>query len=217
MKVFISAILFMLLVISCTVTEKNMSGIYRLHSPSRSMLVLHEDHRFEFVKNFAQPGPAFFPDSTELNFRTAGNWQRDQRGLLLLNSFTGNHENAEEQVRDSVTRNTDISSYSFWDQYGDPLPIRLIRFPANRAKLHKSNIVSFFAEDFAAWDTIEFHFYGYRPYRWIITPAERMNNHQHRITLYEPFRAGYFKDKALVPGRKKITDPEKSFALYKSR
>ncbi|HEX5654950.1 MAG TPA: hypothetical protein VFX58_17865 [Chitinophagaceae bacterium] len=216
MKVFISTVLFMLLVISCK-TAKNISGIYRLHAASRTMLVLHEDHRFEFVKNFAQPGPAFFPDSTELNFRTVGTWQQDQSGRLLLNSFTTNYENAEELVKDSVTRNTDISSFSFWDQYGDPLPIRLIRFPANRTKLHKSNIVSFFAEDFAAYDTMEFHFYGYRPYRWIITPAERMNNHQHRITLYEPFRGGYFKNKTLVPVRKKITDPEKSFALYKSR
>jgi hypothetical protein len=217
MKVFISAILVMQLVLSCNTSGKNISGVYRLRPASRTMLILHEDHRFEFIKNFAEPGPAFFPDSTDLNFRTAGNWQQGQKGQLILNSFTANQDNINELTSDSITRNTDISSFSFWDQYGDPLAIRLIRFPANRAKLHKSNIVSFFAEDFAAYDTIEFHFYGYRPYRWIITPAERMNNHQHRITLYEPFRAGYFKNKALVPGRKKITDPAKSFALYKSQ
>ncbi|HET9429678.1 MAG TPA: hypothetical protein VFO70_00820, partial [Chitinophagaceae bacterium] len=163
------------------------------------------------------PGPAFFPDSTELNFRTSGNWILKRNHQLILNSFSKADTSFSEMARDSVTRNTDLTSFSFWDQYGDPVPIRLIHFPANRIKLHRSNSISFFAQDFKETDTIEFHFYGYMPYRWLARTGEAMTNQQHLITLFEQYRHGYFRDVNLVATRNKLSSPDKSFSIYKSK
>ena len=214
MKGISAAILLALLTCSCTVTEQNIAGTYRLKDHSRTQLVLNKDKTFEFVKNFQEPGPVFFPDSTELNYRTSGNWQLSN-GQVILNSFAkGNVEFARE-ANDSITAKTDITSFSFWDQYGDAVPIRLIRFPANRTKLHKSNVISFFAEDFIKTDTLEFHFYGYLPYRWINKATEAGVNNQHRITLYEQTRPGFFHNVVLNTERKKLSSPDKSFYLVR--
>ena len=215
MRILLPLLMLIIICFSCKVNEKNLVGTYRLRTPSKTMLVLKEDKTFEFVKNFSEPGPVFFPDSTELNYRTAGNWQWND-GQLILNSFPSGSHDFTEQAKDSVTRNTDITSFSFWDQYGDPVPIRLIKFPANRTKLHKSNVISFFAQDFVGTDTLEFHFYGYAPYRWISPAAETGSNSQHRITLYEQNRLGFFNNVVLTGQRNKLSSPDRSFSLFKS-
>ncbi|HEX6193047.1 MAG TPA: hypothetical protein VFZ42_11820 [Chitinophagaceae bacterium] len=215
MKWFSTAILLAFIICSCKVTEHNIAGTYRLKSPSRTKLVLNKDKTFEFVKNFEEPGPLFFPDSTDLNYHTSGRWQLNN-DQLILNSFTGESGEFARQAKDSVTHKTDITSFSFWNQYGDPVPIRLIRFPANRTKLHKSNVISFFAEDFVNTDTLEFHFYGYLPYQWLSTPGATSSNSQHRITLYEQTRQGFFQNVILTTDRKKLVSPDKAFTLYKN-
>ena len=214
MKILLPSLLLTILLYACSVTERNVTGTYKLKSASKTRLVLKDDKTFEFVKNFSEPGPQFLPDSTEWNFRTVGSWQLEENGKLVLNSSTQNGSFSEHAI-DIVTPNTDITSFSFWDQYGDAVPIRLIRFPANRTKLYKGNIISFFADDFSNTDTIEFHFYGYRPYRWIVSPAQTGKNNQHRVTLYEQIRPGYFNNMVLTADRKKLLSGDRSFSLFK--
>lgn len=206
------------LIVSCKVTEKNITGTYRLKDVPKTKLVLHKNNTFSFTKNFAQPGPAFFPDSTEMNFQTTGHWQLTKNGLLLLNSFpamsTGNHA----AMADSVQYNSSITSFSFWDSYGDPVPIRFIKFLPAKIKFHRGNSISFFIEDFNPRDTMEFHFYGYAPVKWPgITPQDQQQNNTHRITLYEPVRPGYLTNIPLTADRKKLVSADKSFALVKSK
>ena len=161
------------------------------------------------------PAQVFFPDSTELNFRTNGYWKLGTNGRLVLNSESNFSPSYNKPFLDSITRNTEITSFSFWDTYGEPIPIRMIRFPANMVKLHKSNIISFFAEDFQHNDTLEFHFYGYPPHRWAHDPNAGLSNSQHRITLFQQDRPGYFKEMVLLAERKKLVAPDKSFTLFK--
>lgn len=216
LKTILTFLLFFLTV-SCKVTENNITGTYRLKEVPKTKLLLHKDNTFSFTKNFAQPGPAFFPDSTEMNFQTAGSWQLTKKGLLLLNSFpaaTGNNDT----ITDSVQYNTSITSFSFWDSYGDPVPIRFIKFLPAKIKFHRGNSISFFIEDFNPKDTMEFHFYGYAPVKWPgTTPRDQLQNNTHRITLYEPLRPGYLSNITLTAGRKKLVSADKSFALVKSK
>ncbi len=210
--------LLFFLTVSCKVTEKNITGTYRLKEVPKTKLLLHKDKTFSFTKNFAQPGPAFFPDSTEMNFQTAGHWQLTKNGLLLLNSFpaitTGNHAT----IADSVQYNSSITSFSFWDSYGDPVPIRFIKFLPAKIKFHRGNSISFFIEDFNPKDTMEFHFYGYAPVKWPgTTPQDQLQNNTHRITLYEPVRPGYLTNITLTADKKKLVSTDKSFALVKSK
>jgi hypothetical protein len=212
-------ILFLLLISflsSCSVTEKNIAGTYRLNTPSKTKLVLNKDKTFEFVKNFAGPGPVFFPDSTEMNFRTRGEWRLDQHHNLILNSFPPQPKHAAISNRDSVIHHASITSLSFWDSYGDPVPIRFIKFLPDKIKFYRGNTISFFREDFGKIDTLEFHFYGYAPVKWPSRTAEYYNyNHTRWFVLQEEERLGYFDEVILSAEKNKLISPDKTFALYK--
>lgn len=210
--------LLFFLTVSCRVTEKNIAGTYTLKDVPKTKLLLHKDNTFSFTKNFAQPGPAFFPDSTEMNFQTAGSWELTKKGTLLLNSFPATIAVKDHTIADSVQYNTSITSFSFWDRYGDPVPIRFIKFLPTKIKFHRGNSISFFIEDFNPKDTMEFHFYGYAPMKWPgATPQDQQQNNTHRITLYEPVRPGYLINVTLTADRKKLVSTDKSFALVKSK
>ncbi len=213
MKPYILFASLSILLFSCKVSEKNIAGTYRLNQPSRTQLVLKNDKTFEFVKNFSEPGPVFFPDSTEFNYRTSGNWTLSPNGSLILNSFTG-QQPALKQPADSILNNPAMTSFSFWNEYGDPVNIRFMKFPPDKIKLYKANSISFFAEDFDKKDTLEFHFYGYAPVKW---PGNfsAASNGSHSVTLFEEQRHGFFKNVALKAQRKKLLAADKSFALYK--
>jgi hypothetical protein len=212
----LACILLIFVFSSCAVTEKNIPGTYRLNIPSKTKLVLNKDKTFEFVKNFAGPGPVFFPDSTEMNFRTRGQWRLDPHHNLVLSSFPADTQPAFLKKRDSVTHHTSITSLSFWDAYGDPVPIRFIKFLPDKIKFYRGNTISFFREDFSKMDTLEFHFYGYAPVKWPSSKAENYNyNHTRRFILHEEERYPYFNELILSAEKNKLISPDKTFALYR--
>jgi hypothetical protein len=208
--VYVAALAFS----SCSVTEQNVAGTYRLKAPSKTKLVLNKDKTFEFVKNFSEPGPVFFPDSTEMNFRTTGSWKLDENKKIVLNSFPGDVAVKPVREKDSVIHTT-ITTFSFWDNYGDPVPIRFMKFPPAKIKLYNANSISFFAGDFGKTDTLEFYFYGYQPVKWRGQFQQMADNFSHRITLYEELRPGYFNQIYFSTKRKRLISADKSFALYK--
>jgi hypothetical protein len=207
---------FSVILCACRVTEKNIVGVYRLKKAPKTKLVLKADKTFEFVKNLPGPGLEVFPDSTGLNFKTSGNWQLDKKGQLLLNSFPDKSPDTAPDWPITITRNTEITSISFWDDYNDPAPIRFIKFPDDRIKFRLGNSISFFAGDFNKTDTLEFHFYGYGPYTWrYMTNTGESNNH-YKIILNEEDRQGFFKDVAFPVKRKKIGCPLSHLSLIKT-
>jgi hypothetical protein len=216
-KTTVFVIVASFLVCSCSVTEQKLAGVYKLKGGSRTQLVLKRDKTFEFVKNFSEPGPVFLPDSTEMNFRTAGNWVLDNKKQVVLNSF-GNGKNAiPVREKDSIIANTTITSFSFWNSYGDPVSIRFMKFPTDKIKLYKANTISFFSGDFGKTDTLEFHFYGYAPIKWPGQFHQMADNASHRVTLFEEERPGYFSQLTLSTKGKKLISSDKSFALYKTK
>jgi hypothetical protein len=213
---FFAVSLLVILLAGCRVSEQTIAGTYRLRVPSKTMLVLNKDKTFEFVKNFSEPGPLFFPDSTEMNFRTRGKWMLNEQGQLVLNS-EGHGKHGSILLKDSVVHNTSLTSLSFWDSYGDPITIRFIKFLPDKMKFYRGNTISFFKEDFAGKDTLEFHFYGYRPVKWPSPTAQNFpDNHSRTFILYEEDRDGYFNNMVLSPEKNKLISTDKSFALYKN-
>ncbi len=212
------AIFLIFTLLSCSVSKRTIPGTYHLKDVPKTKLVLHKDNTFSFTKNFAQPGPAFFPDSTEMNFTTTGHWQLSKNGRLLLNSFPAVVTGNNDTIADSVQYNTSITSFSFRDSYGDPVPIRFIKFLPAKIKFHRGNSISFFNEDFNPKDTMEFHFYGYAPVKWPgTTPQDQQQNNTHHITLYEPVRPGYLKNITLTAGKKKLVSTDQHFVLVKGK
>jgi hypothetical protein len=211
-----TAFLFAIVITGCGVSERTVAGTYRLRLPSKTKLILNKDKTFEFVKNFSEPGPLFFPDSTEMNFRTRGKWTLNEQGQLVLNSDPAN-EDMHLLVKDSVVHNTSLTSLSFRDSYGDPVAIRFIKFLPDKIKFYRGNTISFFKEDFSKTDTLEFHFYGYAPVKWPSATAQNFSdNHSRTFILYEEDREGYFNNVVLSAEKNKLISTDKSFALYKN-
>jgi hypothetical protein len=210
-------ILFLLILSSCKITEQNIVGTYRLKKAPKTKLVLKADKTFEFVKNLPKPGIEVFPDSTDLNFRTTGSWQLDNKVQLVLNSFPYKSLGRTWDRSTTIKKETSITSLSFWDFYDDPAPIRFIKFPNDRIKFRLGNSISFFAGDFNKGDTLEFHFYGYRPYIWPDMADNNENNNQYKIILNEQNRQGFFKDVIFIVKRKKIVSTLSRFTLIKTK
>ncbi|HEX2629504.1 MAG TPA: hypothetical protein VHM26_10835 [Chitinophagaceae bacterium] len=217
MKIQLFTLLLIAAAISgCGVSERTVTGTYQLRVPSKTKLVLKKDKTFEFVKNFSEPGPKFFPDSTEMNFRTRGKWLLNEQGQLVLNSDAAN-TGAHLLVKDSVIHNTSLTSLSFRDSYGDPVTIRFIKFLPDKIKFYRGNTISFFKEDFTKTDTLEFHFYGYAPVKWPSVTAQNFSdNHSRTFILYEEDREGFFNNVVLSAEKNKLVSKDKSFALYKN-
>ena len=208
---------FLLLFSSCKVTEENIVGTYFLKESPKTKLVLKPDKTFEFIKSFSKPGIEVFPDSTERNFRATGNWQLNEKKQLILNSYPDKYIGQTWVYKVVATKDSSITSLSFWDSYDDPVPIRFIKFPNDRIKFHLNNSISFFANDFNKTDTLEFHFYGYRPYTWPNMQYNYASNNHLKIILNEEPRTGVFKDIVFIAKRKRLISTNKHFSLRKSQ
>lgn len=199
---------------SCHSSRNAVVGTYSLQTSPRTYLKLIDNGRFEFVKNLSEPGPAFFPDSLELNFKTSGTWRLEKGRKLVLNSDLS--EKKTPGFSDTATINPSLTSFSFYNEYGDPVAIRFMKFPPNKIKLYKGNSISFFSGDLTAADSLEFHFYGFRPVSW---PADFANkdtaNHSHTITLYQDNRPGFFKAQVFYIRKNKIISRDRSIALHR--
>ena len=216
MTYYLSIFFFLVLLSSCNVTEENIVGTYYLKESPKTRLVLNKDKTFVFVKNFSKPGIEVFPDSTDRNFRTTGNWQLNKK-QLVVNSFPNKSLGQTWTWSVIAAKDSSITSLSFWDVYDDPVPIRFIKFPNNRIKFHLNNTISFFASDFNKTDTLEFHLYGYRPFTWPTMEYNYESNNHVKIILNEEPRMGFFKDIVFLAKRKKLISTNKSFSLKKSK
>ena len=207
-------LLFAAAITSCGTVRNTLPATYCLKSSTRTHLVLEKNGGFEFVKNLTEPGPAFFPDSLELNFKTSGTWRLEKGRTLVLNSDLS--EKKTPGFSDTATINPSLTSFSFYNEYGDPVAIRFMKFPPNKIKLYKGNSISFFAGDLTAADSLEFHFYGYPPVNW---PADFVNkdtaNHSHTITLYQDNRPGFFKDQVFYIRKDKIITRDRNITLHR--
>ena len=202
---------------SCKVAEETIAGIYYFKKFPKTKLVLKKDKTFEFVKNFSRPGIEIFGDSSDLNFRTTGTWQLNEKKQLVLNSFTNKSTGRVFTRSVIMAKDSNITSISFWDFYDDPVPIRFMKFSDDRIKFHLGNSISFFAPDFNEKDTMEFHFYGYKPYTWPDPGYNNADNNRYKIILNEENRQGFFKDVIFIAKRKKLIGPDKHFNLKKTR
>ncbi len=195
-----SRLLFIYLIISfslfaCRVTQENVTGTYQHHGNRMTSLTLDKDHRFTFVSRVVNI-KANDADSTEPNFFTTGSWKVVKKNLILQSDHSPPNPD-EELFSDSISRFTYISSFVFVDPAGEPVSIRQITFYPDKIKPHYGNSLYFFAQDFRKTDTLTFHFLGYPAFKYPGSVPYSYANNMHKITLYDPFRPGFFQQAAV--------------------
>ena len=212
-----SALLWVILS-SCKVTADNLVGIYQQIDRTTSILIIKKDKTFEFTGPEEIMTSNSNPVSSSLNFLTTGTWELNNH-QLLLNSFTADSPGYEYEnvTTDSITRFTSLTSFHFWNRYGDPVSIRFIQLPPAKTKPHFGNSLYLFAQDFKATDTIKFHLDAYPDFTYPGSIPYAIANNTHKIILREPYRSAVFNNTSFTCKKNKLHGSENKLAFAKKK
>jgi hypothetical protein len=118
-------------------------------------------------------------------------------------------------VETRPARDSKWSYFTFYDTYGDSVKVLYVQYidSSISAAMHRS--MDYFTEDLTKRDTLEFHFYGYRPYRFI---SGHNTNQDYSITLKPTFQPNFFQGTQFRIKRKQLVDIKRKgkFRLTKS-
>ncbi len=196
-------------------TADSVAGTYQQENKSSAKLILRKDKTFEFAgkKNMASTN-SHLSQSDNSNFLTSGTWDI-KSNQLWLNSFTADSLKQDYYFTDSIARFTTITSFNFWNRYGDPVSIRSIQVSPARSKPHFGNSLYLFAQDFKSSDTLVFHFEGYPDFTYPGSIPFSIGNNTHKIVLWEPYFPAAFNNAAFIPKKNKIITADNDFVLTK--
>ena len=177
------------LVISCKVTEKDIPGLYKLDRFPKTTLKLNADKTFDFAKNNPNPYLHPFDHSDEYFSITKGTWKITDNQVISLTSQRDTLVYPLVKVLASPARDKNWSYFAFYDTYGDTVKILYVQYTDSsiKAALHRS--MGYCMEDLTKRDTLEFHFYGYRPFTFI--SGQKMN-HDYAFTIKPAFQPNFF-------------------------
>lgn len=193
-----------LLALSSCKTTQLATGIYYADKNTGAQLVLKTDSTFEWI----YPGSKAVEIGTSSTARNLfyykdGKW-KCEHGQVLLNPSSGNNNNTP-LVNDSISRFTSISSFNFWNRFGEQVNIRAIQLPGAMPKPHYGNTLYFFAQDFRKTDTLIFYLEGYSPFIYPGSIPGAIGDNIHKITLYEPYLESS-ETTIKIKGRRLYTD-----------
>jgi hypothetical protein len=211
---FISTLL-LILFSSCKVTEKDMIGLYKLDRFPKTTLKINSDKTFEFSKNNRNPYLHPFDHPEEYYANTKGIWQTVDKKTISLTSQTDTLIYPLVSLQTYPARDKNWSNFTFYDTYGDTVKILYVQYidSSISAAMHRS--MDYFTEDLTKRDTLEFHFYGYRPYTLI---SGQKVNQDYKITLKPSFQPNFFEGTEFRIKRKQLIDIKRKgkFRLTKS-
>ena len=201
---------------SCKLTADTVAGTYRQNNKISSRLILRKDKTFEFTgsKN-ALVDPATSTNSDNLNFLASGTWEL-RSNQIMLNSSASDSLSGEHSFTDSIERFTSITSFNFWNRYGDPVSIRSIRLSPTKTKPHFGNSIYLFAQDFPRTDTLIFQFEGYPDFSYPGSIPYAIGNNMHKIVLQEPYLSSAFNNTVLIPKKNKLLTPQNNIVFTKN-
>jgi hypothetical protein len=207
--------LFILFVSSCKVTEKDIVGFYQLDRFPKTTLKINADKTFEFSKSNRNPYLHPFDHSDEYYSDTKGTWQSIDKNTISLTSQSDTLIYPLASLQTFPARDKEYSNFTFYDKYRDTVKILYVQYSdgSSVAVLHHS--MDYFTEDMAKRDTLEFHFYGYRPYTFI---SGQKKNQDYSITLIPSFQPNFFRGTEFKIKRHKLIDIKRKgkFKMKKS-
>ncbi len=210
MRIFFYITLLLLTFSACKVSEESIVGIYQSKEKITPRLILKKDKTFEFA------GANPYSASERLNIFTTGTWQLN-KNKLILNSFLNDSTDYETGMTDSITRFTSISSFNFWNSYGDPISIRSILLPPAKPKPYFGNNLYWFAQDFKVTDTVKFYFEGYPDFVYPGSVPYAIGNNTHKIILRESYKPGTFNNTIFRVKLNKLFFSETNSVLNKKK
>ena len=188
---------------SCKVTEKDIIGMYKLDEFPKTTLKLNSDKTFEFSKNNRNPYLHPFDHENEYFADTKGTWQTIDKRTISLTSQSDTLVYPLASFQTFPARDKQFSNFTFYDKYSDTIKILYVQYSngSSVAAFHSS--MDYFTEDMTKRDTLQFHFYGYRPYTLI---SGQKTNQDYKITLNPYFQPNFFRGTEFRIKWKKLID-----------
>jgi len=215
-KPFFLIALLCLTLPSCKITADSVVGTYQQKEGTAARLMIKKDKTFEFIGPVIITAAGYSYSPSDQNVLAAGSWEIKNK-QLLLNSFTTDSLGYENGTTDSIARFTSVTSFNFWNRYGDPVSIRSIRLPGSKAKPHFGNGLYLFAQDFKSTDTVRFCFEGYPDFTYPGSVPYAMGNNTHKITLREPYRSSVFNQTMFTCKKNKLLALKNNLAFTKKK
>ena len=209
-------LLLCLLLSSCKMTADSVVGTYQQKEGTATRLIIRKDKTFEFIGPGIITTDGYVYSPADQNVLAAGSWELKNK-QLLLNSFTTDSLEFENGPTDSIARFTSVTSFNFWNRYGDPVSIRSIRLPGSKAKPHFGNGLYLFAQDFKATDTLKFCFEGYPDFTYPGSVPYAIGNNTHKIILREPYHRAVFNHTIFDCKKNKLLAAKKNLAFTKKK
>ena len=212
--VFVSTLL-LFFVSSCKVTEKDMIGLYKLDQFPKTTLKINSDKTFEFSRNNRNAYLHPFDHSDEYYADTRGTWRTVDKKTISITSQSDTLVYPLVLLETYSARDLKRSNFTFYDTYGDTVKLLYVQHTDSSisAAMHRS--MDYFTVDLTKRDTLEFHFYGYRPYTFI--NGQKVNQ-DYKITLKPVFQPNLFIGSEFRIKRNQLIDLKRKakFRLKKS-
>jgi hypothetical protein len=185
------------------VTEKDIIGSYKLDKFPKTTLKISADKTFEFSKNNRNPYLLPYDHPEEFFSVTKGSWTTIDKKIIALTSQSDTVIYPLVTIQTYPARNREWSYFTFYDTYSDTVKVLYVQYTDNSisAAMHRS--MDYFTEDLTKRDTLEFHFYGYRPYIFI---SGKKLNQDYKITLKPGFQPNFFIGTEFRIKRKQLID-----------
>lgn len=207
--------LFVIILYSCKVTEKDIIGYYKLDRFPKTTLKINSDKTFQFSKNNRNPYLHPFDHPGEYYADTKGTWQIVDKKNISLTSQSDTLIYPLVSLQTTPAKDKMWSHFTFYDTYGDTVKVLYVQYTDSSisAAMHRS--MDYFTEDLTKRDTLEFHFYGYRPYVFI---GGQKTNQDYRIILKPSFQPNFFRGTQFRIKRNQLIDIKRKgkFRLTKS-
>jgi len=214
-KTALVSTLLLIIISSCKVTEKDIIGLYKLDRFPKMILKINADKTFEFSKNNRNPYLHPFDHSDEYYFDTKGTWQTVDNKTISLTSQSDTLVYPLISFQTYPARDKNSSHFTFYDTHGDTVKVLYVQYidSSISAAMHRS--MDYFTEDLKKRDTLEFHFYGYRPYTLI---SGQKVNHDYKLVLKPSFQPNFFIGTEFRTKRKLLIDIKRKgkFRMTKS-
>jgi hypothetical protein len=207
--------LFVFILYSCKVTKKDIIGFYKLDRSPKTTLKINSDNTFEFSKNNKNPYLHPFDHPDEYYADTKGTWQWIDKKVISLTSQSDTLIYPLVSVEAQPARDSKWSYFTFYDTYRDTVKVLYVQYNDSTVATVMHRSMDYFTEDMTKRDTLEFHFYGYRPYTFI---SGQKINKDYSIILKPTFQPNFFQGTEFRIKRKQLMDIKRKgkFMLTKS-
>jgi hypothetical protein len=202
-KTFFKFLLIVFVFASCKVTELDLIGSFSLEKVPKTTFTFNKDKTFSFTR--INPNPYLHPydHPDEYYLTTRGRWGFVSKNIVEIVSQLDTVIYPLATIDKKEPQYDSISSFKFYDVYGDQVKVLYVQKTDSSivASLHRS--MDYFTCNLKNEDNLEFHFYGYQPYKFI---TGQNQNSDYSITLRPYFKPGFFFRRQYKVSNNKIRD-----------